>query len=322
MLGVQASHAKGAFMTDEQRREPHDVIIVGGGPAGLSAAVYVARLGLKTAVIAGELGGQALWAKHVENYLGFQLIAGADLVEHFLEHVKRFAIEVIERQFVNAIVPADGVFDIFTREGSQLAGRTVIIASGRAPARLAVPGEKELIGRGVSYCATCDAAFFSGRPVAVAGHGDSAIEAALQLADLEADVLLCADKQLRASSTLLRRLDETARVEVRSARIIGIEGDDRVTGIVMRKHDGSEERAGVEAVFIEAGSIAAGEFTGGLVELNDRGEIQVDREAMTSRPGVFAAGDVTDDFAKQIIVAAGQGARAGMAVARWLRRQE
>ena len=307
----------------DEQSGPHDVVIVGGGPAGLSAAVYVARLGLTTAVVAGELGGQAVWAGRVENYLGFQLIPGAELVGHFLDHVKRFDIELIEGQYVNAIVPAKDRFDVFTREGTQLSGRAVIIASGRTPAKLTVPGEQELIGRGVSYCATCDAAFFRGKPVAVAGYGESAVEAAIQLATLDAQVLLCSDKPLRAGEALVRRLEETGRATVRTnVSVIGIEGDDHVTGIVLREEAGAEERVSVDAVFIEAGSIAAEEFTGGLVAVNERGEIEVDREAMTSQPGIFAAGDVTDDFAKQIIVAAGQGARAGMAVTHWLQRQD
>lgn len=309
-------------MESEQIGGRHDVVIVGSGPAGLSAAVYVARLGLSTAVVAGELGGQAVWAGRVENYLGFQLIPGAELVHHFLDHVARFDIDLVEGEFVNAVVPEADGFRVFTREGTELVGRTVIIASGRAPTRLTVPGEKELTGRGVSYCATCDAAFFRGKPVAVAGHGDAAVEAALQLATLDAQVLLCSEKPLRAAETLVRRLQESGRATLRTGvKVTAIEGSDHVTGVVLRQGSGPEEHVPVDAVFIEAGSIPPGEFTGGLVAVNDRGEIEVDREAMTTQPGVFAAGDVTDDFAKQIIVAAGQGARAGMAVARWLRRQ-
>jgi len=304
-----------------QVRDSYDVVIVGGGPAGLAAAVYTARQGLSTALVAGELGGQAVWASRVENYLGYQLIAGADLVRHFREHVSRFAVDCLEGQFVNAVVPSGDTFEVYTREGARLVGRAVIIATGRAPARLAVPGEKELVGRGVSYCATCDGAFFRGCPVAVVGPGESAVEAALQLAALEAHVLLVSQRPVRVDEGLLARLEAEARIEPRvGAKVVRIEGTDRVTGVVLKERE-VEQAEAVDAVFIETGSIPAEEFTGGLVKVNDKGEIEVGRDTMTSHPGIFAAGDVTDDFAKQIIIAAGEGARAGVAAARWLQRR-
>lgn len=298
----------------------YDVIIIGGGPAGLAAAVYTARLGLGTAVVAGELGGQALWAGKVENYLGFSLMPGAELVRHFREHVSRFPVTCFEGQYVNAVVPNGDTFDVYTQQGASLRGRAVIIASGRASANLAVPGEKELIGRGVSYCSTCDGAFFRGRPVAVVGAGESAVEAALQLATLEAQVVLVSQRELRAPEALLRKLAESSVEQRLSSSVIAIEGTEAVEAVVVRDAAKAEERLPVEAVFIERGFIPVGEFTGGLVEVNQRGEIVVARDTMTSHPGIFAAGDVTDDFGKQIIIAAGEGARAGMAVAQWLRR--
>ena len=161
-------------MAQAEPRDRYDVVIIGGGPAGLSAAVYTARQGLATAVVAGELGGAPQWAGNIENYLGFGLIAGAELAHRFRDHVGRFAVDAFEGQFVNAVVPAGDTFEVYTREGLRFVGRAVIIASGRAPARLAVPGENELLGRGVSYCAYCDAAFFRGRPVVVVGPGESA----------------------------------------------------------------------------------------------------------------------------------------------------
>jgi alkyl hydroperoxide reductase subunit F len=299
----------------------HDIVIVGGGPAGLTAAIYCARQGLRTAVVAGELGGQAMWAHKIENYLGFQLIPGAELAAHFREHVSRFDVDSYEGQYVNAIVPSDGRFAVYSREGTELSGRAVIIASGRAPSRLSVPGEKELVGRGVSYCSTCDGAFFRGKPVVVIGPGESAADAALQMADLQADVTILNDKPLRVPTAVQEKLDKAERVSVRIGdKVLRIDGEERVTGVVVRAAAG-EETLPAEGVFVELGSIPAEEFTGGLVEVNDRGEIKVSRDNMTTCPGIFAAGDVTDDFGKQIIIAAGEGARAGMAAGIWLKRQ-
>ena len=310
-------------MTEKEPQDLYDVVIIGGGPAGLAAAIYAARQGLITAVIAGELGGQAQWAGRIDNYLGLGLISGSDLARQFRSHVRSFDIDTFEGRHADALVPADGCFEVHSQEGLRLSGRAVIVATGRPPARLAVPGEKELAGRGVSYCATCDAAFFRGRRVAVVGPGESAAEAALQLTALESEVVLISElQQLRTSPTLLTKLSADVRVELRmEAQVTRIEGEERVTGIVVRVGDGPEETVPVEAVFIETGSIAAEELTGGLVQVNGSGEIEVDRSLMTRRPGVFAAGDVTDQLGKQAIIAAGDGARAGVAAAKWLQRQ-
>jgi thioredoxin reductase len=308
-------------MTQTEPRDRHDVVIIGGGPAGLSAAVYTARQGLSTAVIAGELGGAPQWAAHVENYLGFSLISGAELASHFRDHVNRFGVDAFEGQYVNAVVPAADTFEVYTREGLRFVARAVIIASGRAPARLAVPGEAELVGRGVSYCATCDAAFFRGRPVVVVGPGESAADAALQLVALDAHVVLVSEEPLRAPQALLDKLAGDPHVEMLTgAQVVGIKGVDRVTAIVLQD-SGHQSEVAADAIFIETGSIPAGEFTGGLVDVNESGEIEVGRDLMTSRPGIFAAGDVTDELGKQIIIAAGDGARAGVAAAKWLQRQ-
>ena len=310
-------------MVEKEPKDRYDVVVVGGGPAGLAAAIYTARQGLSTAIIAGELGGQTQWASHVENYLGFELIAGSELADRFRAHARGFDIDTFEGRYADAVVPSDGCFEVHSREGLQLRGRALIIASGRAPVRLSVPGEKELVGRGVSYCAYCDAAFFRGRPVAVIGPGEAAAEAALQLAALDARVILVSEQELRAPRTLLGKLAADPHVETRTGlRAKRIEGVDHVTALVVQDDAEKELSLPVDAVFIEAGSIPAEELTGGLVRVNDAGEVEVGRDLMTSRPGIFAAGDVTDAPGKQIIIAAGDGARAGVAAAKWLQRQE
>ena len=310
-------------MAEKEPKDRYDVVVVGGGPAGLAAAIYTARQGLSTAIIAGALGGQTQWASHVENYLGFELIAGSELADRFRAHARGFDIDTFERRYVDAVVPSDGSFEVHAREGLQLRGRALIIASGRAPVRLSVPGEKELVGRGVSYCAYCDAAFFRGRPVAVVGPGEAAAGAALQLAALGASVVLVSEQELRAPQTLLSKLAADPHVEMRTGmQAKRIEGTEHVTALVLQDDAEKELSLPVDAVFIEAGSIPVGEFTGGLVRVNDAGEVEVGRDLMTSRPGVFAAGDVTDAPGKQIIIAAGDGARAGVSAAEWLQRQE
>ena len=297
-------------------RSEFDIIVIGAGPAGLTAGMYCARQGFSALVIGGEIGGQAGWAGRIENYLGWQAITGPELVAAFREHISAFDVECLEGQLVNALVSRDdGGFDVYTREGTALTARAVIIATGKAPNRLSVPGETELIGRGVSYCATCDAAFFAGSDVAVVGPGESAADAALQLARLGARPMVLSERALKVPEPTLAALAAQAAITLRPGlKVIGIEGEDAVTGITVRDSSTrAEETLPVKGVFIETGAIAAAEFTAGLVETNARGEIVVDRRCATSLPGVYAAGDVTDGLGKQVIIAAGEGARAAVA---------
>lgn len=301
----------------------YDILIVGAGPAGLTAGMYSARQGLRTAVVAGEVGGQAAWAGRIENYLGWQAVTGPELVRAFRDHVARFDVASFEGQLVNALMPDGGGFVAYTREGASYAARAVIIATGKAPNRLSVPGETQFIGRGVSYCATCDAAFFTDADVAVVGSGDSAAEAALQLARLGARATLLTGKRQAISSALRTALDaEPAISLLPRVEVVRITGDDLVTGIVVRDDTTRAEKTlPVRGVFIETGAIAAAEFTSGLVETNEKGEIVVDRRCATSLPGIYAAGDVTDGLGKQVIIAAGEGARAAVAAGKDLKRR-
>jgi NADH-dependent peroxiredoxin subunit F len=303
--------------------EAYDVVVIGAGPAGLTAGMYCARQGLRTAVVGGEIGGQAGWAGKIENYLGWQAVTGPELVAAFREHVAAFDVECFEGQLVNALVPDDDRFDVYTREGTTFTTRAVIIATGKAPNRLSVPGESELIGRGVSYCATCDAAFFAGSDVAVVGPGESAADAALQLARLGARPLVLSERELKLGDTLRAALTREKAITLRTGiKVIGIEGADAVTGVRVRDISSrAEETVPVKGVFIETGAIAAAEFTAGLIETNERGEIVVDKRCATSLPGVYAAGDVTDGLGKQVIIAAGEGARAAVAAGQDLKRR-
>lgn len=299
-----------------------DVVVIGAGPAGLTAGMYTSRQGLKTAIVGGEVGGQALWAGEVENYPGWRLVTGRELVQNFRDHVSQFGVECFEGQLVNAIVPADDGYEVFTREGSVLPTRAAIICTGRAPNRLAVPGEQEFIGRGVSYCATCDAAFFKDADVAVVGPGESAADAALELATLGARVTLISLQPLKVPEAMMERVAASAGITLKTGfKVTEIVGHSRVTGVkIANPKEGAEETLDVSGVFIESGAIAVSEFTAGLVEMNEKGEIVIDNRGATSQPGIYAAGDVTDTPGKQIIIAAGEGARAAIAVSRDLKR--
>jgi len=191
----------------------YDVVIIGAGPAGLTAGMYAARQGLTTALVTGTVGGQAMWAKHVENFIGWQLVTGPELIDRFHEHVHRFDVDCFEDNLVNAIVPDghDG-FEVFTREGLALRTSMVIIATGKAANRLSIPGEAELVGHGVSYCATCDAAFFVGKSVAVIGPGESAADAALELSTLGAGpIALVSERPIMAPETVLAKIASIPR---------------------------------------------------------------------------------------------------------------
>lgn len=310
-------------MSEETAENSFDVVVIGGGPAGLTAGMYAARTGLATAVIAGELGGQMAWAHRIDNFIGWEPVSGKELLEHFREHTARFGVRCFEGQLVNAIIPSDGSFEILTREGTMLKTRAVIIATGKAPSRLQIPGENELVGRGVSYCATCDAAFFTGKPVTVVGPGEAAADAALQLSALGAGpVTLVSEREPRVPEVIARKLAEDPAITVRGGtKPLRIEGSDRVEALVVGTSAG-EDRIEAAGVFIEIGTISADEFALGLVDVNERGEIIVDKAGATSTAGIYAAGDVTDEFGKQIITAAGQGARAAMAAGRDLKRRE
>jgi len=301
----------------------YDVVVIGAGPAGLTAGMYAARQGLATAIVGAEVGGQAAWASEVENYLGWRLVTGKELVAAFREHVSQFDVDCFEGQLVNAIVPAEDGYEVFTREGTQLTARAIIIGTGRAPNRLSVPGETELAGRGVSYCATCDGSFFRGQAVAVVGSTESACDAALELVSLDATVTIVTGPALKAPDAVLAKVEASPAITVRTdAKVVAVEGEERVSGLrITSGATGAEEVLPVTGVFIETGSIPVSEFTGGLVEMNERGEIVVDKRCATNAPGIYAAGDVTDGPGKQIIIAAGEGARAAMAVSRDLKRR-
>ncbi len=297
----------------------NDVIIIGAGPAGLSAGVYCARKMLRTLVVSSNVGGQAAWSWEVENYLGYQLITGVELVERFREHLEHFPVTLREGETVTGLRRENRGFLVLTEIGGEYRARAVIAASGKVPRKLGIPGEEEFRGRGVAYCATCDAPLFRGKRVAVVGGGNSALDAALQLAQLAEQVFLITNESALGGDEIRREQVLAApRVEVlTSCEVQAILGETFVSGLETVQ-GGKKDVLAVEGVFIEIGSIPSTAYLPPEVELNELGEIVIDSNNRTSLPGLFAAGDVTNVIEKQIIIAAGEGAKAALSAYAWL----
>jgi NADH-dependent peroxiredoxin subunit F len=297
----------------------HDVVIIGAGPAGLSAGVYCARKMMDTLVVSENVGGQATLSWEVENYLGYQLITGVELVERFREHLDNFRVELLEGRNVRSLAVKDGAFAVNTSEDGEIAAKTSIVASGKVPQMLGVPGEEAYHGRGVAYCATCDAPIFRGKRVAVVGGGNSALDAALQLEQIAEKVyLIVAEDRLSGDEIRRKRLLATQNVDVRtSTRVTAIRGETFVKAIDIVRN-GEESWLEVAGVFVEIGGLPSTAFLPPELELNELGEIVIDSNNRTGIPGLFAAGDVTNVVEKQIIIAAGEGAKAALSAYAWL----
>lgn len=301
----------------------YDLIIIGGGPAGMTAAIYAARKKLKTLILTRDIGGQAAWSSDVENYLGFSMLSGAELVQKFEDHIDKYK-DFIELRLVTAGVSAiersDATFIVKSGQQNEQAG-AIIVASGKIPRRLGLPGESEFLNRGVTYCAWCDGPIFAGRDVAIIGGGNSALDAALSVAPIVKSIyIINQDKELTGDAVMIDKVTQAHNVRiVNHATVKKIEGDKFVSSITIIDHDsGLDKELAVAGVFIEAGSVPADDFVAKLLNLNDVGEIEIDKNNMTSVAGIFAAGDVTNVLDKQIIIAAGEGAKAAIAAARYL----
>lgn len=294
----------------------HDLIIIGAGPAGITAAIYAARKRLDFLVITRDIGGQTILSGEVENYTGYQYITGLELVKKFEEHMKQFQISLKEGEEVRAIEKAGNGFLVKTDRGAY-ESKTVIIASGRKPKLLNVPGEAEFKNRGLSYCATCDAPLFAGMDVAVIGGGNAALDATLQLMKIARKTYLVNRSQKPSGDAVMReKVEGSGKVTIlNKTRIVEILGDKMVSGMMVER-EGKRETISVQGVFVEAGSVPNCDFA--PVEKNALSEIKINEENMTNVNGIFAAGDVTNVLEKQIIIAAGEGAKATLAVSKYL----
>ena len=300
----------------------YEIIIVGGGPAGMAAAVYAARKRLNTLLITNDIGGQVNWTAGVENYLGYQFIEGRDLISKFEQQVDQFPIEQKIGLKVKQVKKIEGGFEIIAESGEKYQSRVVLLATGKRPRRLNVEGEMELTGRGVTYCATCDGPVFAGQRVAVIGGGNSAIEAALDMVKIAEHVDMVSVTPLTGDPIMIEKLSAaknlTTYQEYQTEKVVG---QGLVEGIVIRDiRTGKSQQVDVTGVFIEIGLVPNADLVKDLLKLNENGEVPVNCSCETEIPGLYAAGDVTTVPEKQIVIAAGEGAKAALQAHKYLQR--
>ncbi|MFH1438727.1 MAG: FAD-dependent oxidoreductase [Pseudomonadota bacterium] len=297
--------------------ETYDLLILGGGPAAMSAAVYAVRKMMKTAVLAKDIGGQVGETSQIENYLGFQTITGTDLVAKFKEHAKAFDIPIELGEKVTKIRKDGDLFKVRLEGGGEFTGKSGVLSTGTRHRPLGVPGEKELMGKGVAICSICDAPFFKDKKVVVAGGGNSAFTAAL-------DVLKVAEKVTIINYSKGWKADEIMIESVKKFgdkllmldghAVLSIDGSGQVEAVRVRDRDTNEEKVlPADGIFIEIGLLPNSDPVRDLALLNKHGELIVDYKCATSVEGLFGAGDVTTVPYKQIVVSAGEGAKAALA---------
>jgi alkyl hydroperoxide reductase subunit F len=296
----------------------YDVLIVGAGPAGLTAGMYCARKMLSTLIISENIGGQALESWAIENYMGYRMVTGEDLMKKFEEQVRTHDIR-LELDRTTSFSQSDGIFRIGTAAGQEFSAKSLILAQGKRPRKLDVLGEDRFIGRGISICSTCDGPLFKGKTVAVVGGGNSALQTAIEMSSIAESVSLIVRSSIKADPVYVGKLKAIKNITVHEhTHVTTLHGDKFLTGISIRDEKGSEQQLGLEGVFVEIGWLPNTEILDGFVEVNNLKEIVVDINCRTSRPGVFAAGDITNEKSKQIIIAAGDGAKAALEVYEYL----
>lgn len=298
-----------------------DVLVIGGGPAGLNAALYSKRKGLDVGIIAKKIGGQVTDTSSVENYLGFESKTGEGLVHEFVKHVKSLDIPIAEDYEIVSITNEGSTKVVHLENGSIYKAKSLILTTGSRPRRLGVPGENEYMGRGVAYCAICDGPLFTGLDIVVAGGGNSAVEAALDMSKIASKVTLIHRSKLRADSILIDQLNNTPNIEVLlEATIKEVVGGKLVSALKVIDNNSNElMEIPTNGLFVEIGYLPNTQLFEGLVDLNSRGEILINERNETSVEGIFAAGDATTIPYKQIIIATGEGAKAALAVTDYLR---
>jgi alkyl hydroperoxide reductase subunit F len=321
----------GATARDAERlsaKAPYDVLIVGAGPAGTAAAVYAARKGIRTGIVAERFGGQVLDTVGIENFISVQHTEGPKLAAAFEAHAREYGVDIIKAQTASAIVPPaqkGGLFEVTLANGGALKAKALVLSPGARWRQMNVPGEAEYRNKGVAYCPHCDGPLFKGKRVAVIGGGNSGVEAAIDLAGIVSHVTLIEfDSVLRADAVLQDKLKSlpnagiivsarSTEVHGNGEKVTGLSYEDRVSGEIIRLE--------LDGIFVQIGLVPNSEWLKGTLNLNKRGEIEVDARCETSLPGVFAAGDATIVPYKQIIIAAGEGAKAALSAFDYLIRQ-
>ncbi|MBN8817784.1 MAG: alkyl hydroperoxide reductase subunit F [Sphingomonas sp.] len=308
-------------------KEPFDVLVVGGGPAGAAAAIYAARKGIRTGVVAERFGGQVLDTMAIENFISVPHTEGPKLAAALEQHVKDYDVDIMNVQKAKKLTAATtpgGYAELELESGATLKAKAVILATGARWRQMGVPGEDDYRNKGVAYCPHCDGPLFKGKPVAVIGGGNSGVEAAIDLAGITAHVTLIEfDSQLRADAVLQRKLHSLPNVTViTSALTTAVLGDgEKVIGLTYKdRNSGTSHVVDLAGIFVQIGLVPNTEFLANSVALTSRGEIEIDARAHTSQPGIFAAGDCTTVPYKQIVIAMGQGSTAALSAFDYLIR--
>ena len=298
----------------------YDVAIIGAGPAGMTATVYCSRKKLDTLLITKDIGGQVLLTSGIENYMGYQYVTGKELSDKFFGQIAQFPIALLSDISVCKLELSKGNFSLSCGE-KKFSAKSVIITTGKRSKELGVPGEKELLGRGVAYCATCDAPLFKDKTVAVIGGGNSALTAAIDLLSYSTKIyLINVADTIQGDAVLIEKIKKSDKVEIIfDSEITEIKGKKTVEAITLKNIKTQQIRQiSVGGVFIEIGLTPNSEFVRDILHLNSSNEIIIDCNSRTSVSGIFAAGDVTSVQDKQIIIAAGEGAKAALSAYRYL----
>jgi NADH-dependent peroxiredoxin subunit F len=299
-------------------KEPFEVLVVGGGPAGAAAAIYAARKGIRTGVVAERFGGQVLDTMGIENFISVQHTEGPKLAAQLEQHVREYDVDIMNLQTAAELIPAgaDGLHEVKLASGASLNAKTLILSTGARWRQMGVPGEEEYRNKGVAYCPHCDGPLYKGKRTAVIGGGNSGVEAAIDLAGIVAHVTLIEfDSQLRADAVLQNKLRSLPNVDIiTSALSTEVVGDgEKVQALLYTDRNTDEShRIDLEGIFVQIGLVPNTEWLKGPLTLSPRGEIEIDAHNATNIPGVFAAGDVTTVPYKQIIVAMGEGTKAAL----------
>lgn len=294
----------------------YDILIIGGGPAGLNAALYSKRKGANVGIITKDVGGQVVDTSVVENYLGYSSISGEGLMKKFVEHVKDLDVPIAEYSTVESLKVSDdlSIKEVILSDESSYRAKSIILATGSKPRKLNVPGEVEFTGKGVAYCAICDGPLFADTEVIVAGGGNSAVEAAIDLAKIASKVTIVHRSQFRADKILIDQLNKLDNVEVHlNTQIQEVFGEKIISGVkVLDKSTEEVYTIPANGIFVEIGYLPNNDPFKELIKLNERGEIIVDKYGETNIKGIFAAGDSTDTPYKQIIMSAADGAKCAL----------
>ncbi|WP_071396090.1 alkyl hydroperoxide reductase subunit F [Bacillus tuaregi] len=303
-------------------KDPYDVLIVGGGPAGASAAIYSARKGIRTGIVADRFGGQVLDTVGIENLITVNYTEGPKLAATLEEHVKQYDVDIMNLQRAKHLERKTDFIEVELENGAVLKSKTVILSTGARWRNADVPGEKEFRNKGIAYCAHCDGPLFAGKHVVVIGGGNSGVEAAIDLAGIVKHVTLLARSEVKADPVLCDRVRSLSNVTIiEQAQVMEINGTDKVNGVTYKdRQTGEEHHIELQGVFVQIGTIPNTEWLQDTVDLNRVGEVIIDKSGSTNIPGVFAAGDCTDSKFKQIIISMGSGATAALGAFEYLIR--